>query len=175
VIRRDAELLTVLLFFTSTVQVCSSMAYGRRFIKCCTSYLGVFGVVVTGSRWIWSLPCWLSILLCANLNFSPYPYIIIKSSVLKSSTETNMSNSIEQSASAASASNYEGIEIVARDNRADVDPETGVQSEGGDGSANTATAFPSPRHGYYRKSKYAGAVAVLTLLVAAGTGVSIWS
>eukprot|EP00985_Skeletonema_marinoi_P021197 scaffold12909_cov133-Skeletonema_marinoi.AAC.9 len=83
----------------------------------------------------------------------------------------NKYENIEQSASAASASNYEGIEIVARDNRADVDPETGVQSEGGDGSANTATAFPSPRHGYYRKSKYAGAVTVLTLLVAAGTGV----
>ncbi|KAK1732234.1 hypothetical protein QTG54_017059 [Skeletonema marinoi] len=93
-------------------------------------------------------------------------------SVLKSSTESNMNNSIVQSASAAS--NYEGIEIVARDrdrdNRTGVDPETGIRSESVDGSTNTAIS--RPRRGYYGKSKYAGAVAVLLV---AGTGVGIWS
>jgi len=84
-----------------------------------------------------------------------------------------MNNSIEQSASAAS--NYEGIEIVARDrdrdNRTGVDPETGgIRSKSVDGSTNTAIS--RPHRGYYGKSKYAGAAAVLLV---AGTGVGIWS
>ncbi|KAK1747048.1 DnaJ domain-containing protein [Skeletonema marinoi] len=79
-------------------------------------------------------------------------------------------NTADQSAPAP-AFLHEGevIEVVARDNRAD--PETGIQGDGGFAEA----ANPHLGHGHWNwKSKYAGAVVILTSLVA-GTGISIWS
>ncbi|KAK1732242.1 hypothetical protein QTG54_017067 [Skeletonema marinoi] len=109
---------------------------------------------------------------CSSLTTICFIWLRTDSLCFRLSFSTGINFELELSASAAS--NYEGIEIVARDrdrdNRTGVDPETGIRSKSVDGSTNTAIS--RPRRGYYGKSKYAGAVAVLLV---AGTGVGIWS